>query len=84
MGYGVSRGGFQIIGGFWAYAGLLEYLQHFSPSRHPTAPPIYAERPSPTLSPSVKLASSVATSGTAKRSDDIIVVIEDKGHPQSI
>jgi VanZ family protein len=35
-GYGVSRGGFQIIGGFWAYAGLLEYLQHFSPGRHPS------------------------------------------------
>lgn len=35
-GYGVSRGGFQIIGGFWVYAGLLEYLQHFSPGRHPS------------------------------------------------
>jgi VanZ family protein len=35
-GYGASRGGFQIIGGFWVYAGLLEYLQHFSPGRHPS------------------------------------------------
>jgi VanZ family protein len=35
-GYGVSRGGFQIIGGFWVYAGLLEYLQHLSPGRHPS------------------------------------------------
>jgi VanZ family protein len=26
----------QIIGGFWAYAGLLEYLQHFSSGRHPS------------------------------------------------
>jgi hypothetical protein len=25
----------QIIGGFWVYAGILEYLQHFSPGRHP-------------------------------------------------
>jgi VanZ family protein len=35
-GYGASRGGIQIIGGFWAYAGLLEYLQHFSSGRHPS------------------------------------------------
>jgi VanZ family protein len=35
-GYGMSRGSFQIIGGFWAYAGLLEYLQHFSSGRHPS------------------------------------------------
>jgi VanZ family protein len=34
-GYGASRGGIQIIGGFWLYAGILEYLQHFSPGRHP-------------------------------------------------
>jgi VanZ family protein len=33
-GYGASRGGMQIIGGFWAYAGILEYLQHYSPGRH--------------------------------------------------
>jgi VanZ family protein len=35
-GYGVSRGSVQIIGGFWVYAGVLEYLQHFSPGRHPS------------------------------------------------
>jgi VanZ family protein len=35
-GYGASRGGTQIIGGFWVYAGILEYLQHFSPGRHPS------------------------------------------------
>ena len=34
-GYGASRGVAQIIGGFWVYAGVLEYLQHFSPGRHP-------------------------------------------------
>ena len=34
-GYGASRGIAQIIGGFWVYAGILEYLQHFSPGRHP-------------------------------------------------
>jgi VanZ family protein len=33
-GYGASRGTIQIIGGFWVYAGILEYLQHFSPGRH--------------------------------------------------
>src|SRR5215472_10753979 len=32
-GYGASRG-MQIIGGFWVYAAILEYLQHFSPGRH--------------------------------------------------
>jgi VanZ family protein len=35
-GYGASRGSGQIIGGFWVYAGILEYLQHFSPGRHPS------------------------------------------------
>jgi VanZ family protein len=35
-GYGASRGGMQIIGGFWLYAAILEYLQHFSPGRHPS------------------------------------------------
>ena len=25
----------QIIGGFWVNAAILEYLQHFSPGRHP-------------------------------------------------
>jgi VanZ family protein len=34
-GYGATRGAAQIIGGFWVYAGVLEYLQHFSPGRHP-------------------------------------------------
>jgi hypothetical protein len=34
--YGASRGGIQIIGGFWAYAAALEYLQHFSPGRYPS------------------------------------------------
>ena len=34
-GYGARRPGVQIIGGFWVYAGILEYLQHFSPGRHP-------------------------------------------------
>ena len=34
-GYGASRGSVQIIGGFIVYAGILEYLQHFSPGRHP-------------------------------------------------
>jgi hypothetical protein len=33
-GYGASRSGTQIIG-FWVYAGILVYLQHFSPGRHP-------------------------------------------------
>jgi hypothetical protein len=28
--------GMQIIGGFWVYAAILEYLQHFSPGRNPT------------------------------------------------
>jgi hypothetical protein len=34
VGYGLSRGG-MCIGGFSACAGVLEYLQHFSPGRHP-------------------------------------------------
>ena len=34
-GYGANRGGMQIIGGFWVYAGVLEYLQNLSPGRHP-------------------------------------------------
>jgi VanZ family protein len=34
-GYGMSRSVTRIIGCFWLYAGLLEYLQHFSPGRHP-------------------------------------------------
>jgi VanZ family protein len=35
-GYCASLGSMQIIGGFWVYAGILEYLQHFSPGRHPS------------------------------------------------
>ncbi len=35
-GYGPSRGGVRVIGGFWVYAAMLEYLQHFSPDRHPS------------------------------------------------
>jgi VanZ family protein len=34
-GYG-RRGAVRIIGLFWIYAGFLEYLQHFSPGRHPS------------------------------------------------
>ena len=34
--YGMSRGSMQIIGGYWVYAGVLEYLQQFSPGRHPS------------------------------------------------
>ena len=34
-GYG-RRGAVRIIGLFWIYAGVLEYLQHFSPGRHPS------------------------------------------------
>ena len=34
-GYG-RRGAARIIGLFWIYAGILEYLQHFSPGRHPS------------------------------------------------
>jgi VanZ family protein len=34
-GYSATRGAIQIIGAFWVYAGILEYLQHFSPGRHP-------------------------------------------------
>jgi VanZ family protein len=36
MGYGLRRHGMRIIGCFWIYAGILEYLQHFSPGRHPS------------------------------------------------
>lgn len=31
-----QQGLLRIIGLFWIYAGLLEYLQHFSPGRHPS------------------------------------------------
>jgi VanZ family protein len=35
-GYDIRWGIARIIGCFWLYAGLLEYLQHFSPGRHPS------------------------------------------------
>ena len=34
-GYGLNRGAVRVIGSFWLYAGVLEYLQNFSPGRHP-------------------------------------------------
>ena len=34
-GYGLNRGAVGVIGCLWVYAGILEYLQHFSPGRHP-------------------------------------------------
>ena len=34
-GYG-RQAAVRIIGLFWIYAGVLEYLQHFSPGRHPS------------------------------------------------
>jgi VanZ family protein len=34
-GYGLNGSRAPIIGAFWLYAGVLEYLQHFSPGRHP-------------------------------------------------
>ena len=36
LGYGASQGSIQIIGAYWIYAGILEYLQRFSPGRHPS------------------------------------------------
>jgi VanZ family protein len=33
-GYGLNRGAVQVIGFLWVYAGILEYLQHFSPGRN--------------------------------------------------
>jgi VanZ family protein len=36
LGYGASQGSIQIISAYWIYAGILEYLQHFSPGRHPS------------------------------------------------
>ena len=35
-GYGLNRGPVRVIGWFWLYAGVLEYLQNFSPGRNPT------------------------------------------------
>jgi hypothetical protein len=34
--YVQSWGAIQITGGVWVYAGILEYLQHFSPGRYPS------------------------------------------------
>ncbi len=34
-GYGLNRGSVRVIGSFWIYAGILEFLQHFSLGRHP-------------------------------------------------
>ena len=33
--YGLNQRRLLIIGLFWLYAAILEYLQHFSPGRHP-------------------------------------------------
>ena len=33
--YGLRRSNTGIIGCFWLYAAILEYLQNFSPGRHP-------------------------------------------------
>jgi VanZ family protein len=35
-GYGLKREATRVIGCLWLYAGILEYLQHFSPGRHPS------------------------------------------------
>ena len=35
VGYGWIRGSMRIVGSFCIYAGILEYLQHYSPGRHP-------------------------------------------------
>jgi hypothetical protein len=45
-GYG-RRGAVRIIGLFWIYAGILEYLQHFSPGRHPSIVDFAASGPAP-------------------------------------
>jgi VanZ family protein len=34
-GYGLNDSRLLVIGSFWLYAGVLEYLQHFSPGRRP-------------------------------------------------
>jgi VanZ family protein len=34
--YSPSRVGVRIIGGLCVYAGILEYVRHFSPGRHPS------------------------------------------------
>jgi VanZ family protein len=35
-GYGASRRDVRVVGSFWVYAAILEYLQQFSPGRHPS------------------------------------------------
>jgi VanZ family protein len=35
-GYGDRYGTMGVIGFYWAYGGILEYLQRFSPGRHPS------------------------------------------------
>jgi VanZ family protein len=35
-GYGRRRGTMRVISLIWIYAGILEYLQHFSAGRHPS------------------------------------------------
>jgi VanZ family protein len=35
-GYGLNRGAVRVIACFWLYAGVLEYLQNFSPGRNPS------------------------------------------------
>jgi VanZ family protein len=37
-GYGLNGNRLLLTGAFWLYAGVLEYLQHFSPGRHPAFP----------------------------------------------
>ena len=34
-GYGLNRSAVRVISWFWLYAGVLEYLQNFSPGRNP-------------------------------------------------
>jgi len=34
-GYGLNRGAVRVIGSLWVYAGILEYLQQFSPGQNP-------------------------------------------------
>ena len=34
--YGTSCSATQVIGGFWVYAGILEYFQYFCQGRHPS------------------------------------------------
>jgi len=43
-GYGSSRGGMRIMACCWLLAGILEYLRHFSPGRHPSIADFAARR----------------------------------------